>query len=173
MEKLHCAALTLLKLFTWGSEIVLNHRLRNVQKLIMISWHLQNRSVTNSLAAELKSVYKLCTVEAIWYDSSLIWIKITIFYHVHEKGLFAVVLNTAAGSVVIWWFGLLHWSVRFLAVTVNNQRWFILYCFCLLSVSLWVNWASCLSLSATVNHKKETEQKWESEREEGRVIMVK
>lgn len=70
--KLHCAALTFLKLFTCDSEIVLNHQLRNVQKLIMISWHLQNRSVTKSLAAELKLFYKLCTVEAVWDHSGLI-----------------------------------------------------------------------------------------------------
>lgn len=91
MEKLHCVVLTFLKLFTWGSEIVLNHQLRNVQKLIMISWHLQNRSVTNGLAAELKSFYKLRTVEAIWKHCSLIQIKITIFHHVDEEVLFGVV----------------------------------------------------------------------------------
>lgn len=70
--KLQCAALTFLKLFTCDSEIVLNHQLRNVQKLITISWHLQNRSVTKSLAVELKSFYTLCTAEASWCRSSLI-----------------------------------------------------------------------------------------------------
>lgn len=71
-SKLQCAALTFFKLFTCDSEIVLNHQLRNVQKLITISWHLQNRSVTKSLAVELKSFYTLCTAEASWCHSSLI-----------------------------------------------------------------------------------------------------
>lgn len=133
VEKLHCVSLTFLKLFTWGSEIVLNHQLRNVQKLIMISWHLQNRSVTISLGAELKSFYKLCTAEAIWCRCSLIWIKITIFHCGHEKCLFGIVLS--AVQRLVWW-----WSDGSVCSTdlwdsllslSKNQRWFILYCFSL------------------------------------------
>lgn len=58
---------------------MLNHQFKNVQKLIMISWHLQNRSVTYSLAAE--SFYKLYSVKAIWNPSRLIQITIAIFHH--------------------------------------------------------------------------------------------
>lgn len=151
---------------------MLNHQLRNVQKLIMISWHLQNRSVTNSLAAELKSFYKLCTVEAIWYHSSLIWIKISIFKHVHETVLFSVLLNTAAGSVVIWWFGLLHWSARLLVVTVDNQIQFALYWF-----SLLVNWGSCFFsfcfFFCDYTSVKKRQKRNESVSKRKRVIMVK
>lgn len=57
-----CAALTFLKLFTRGSKIALNHWLRNVRKLITIRRRLQNRSVTNSLAAEFNSFFRVCAL---------------------------------------------------------------------------------------------------------------
>lgn len=57
-------------------KVALNHQLRNVQKLITISWNLQNTSVTDSLPAELKSFHQLCLVGAFWYHSGL---NITFF----------------------------------------------------------------------------------------------
>lgn len=64
---------------------MLNHQLRNVQKLIMISWHLQNRSVTESLAVELKSSckLKLSGAAAVSFESE------SLSFSVYMKGVSA------------------------------------------------------------------------------------